>query len=52
MAITLKELRRWVDDFGDWDEGELLAIDEGGLTLLVQADHSIYIEIGGERRGE
>lgn len=45
MATTVKELREWLKRF---DENELVAIDEGGLTLeAYEEDSDVYLEIGG-----
>lgn len=44
MAITAKELRKWLVTFADDD---LVAIDEGGLEILLVRNQNIYLEIGG-----
>jgi hypothetical protein len=54
MAIELKELREWLDliSIDAVAQSDLIAIDDGGLTLIVQDDPGIYIEIGGTREDE
>lgn len=49
MAATIKQLREWLETFPpNW----LVAIDEGGLTLVVQGKNKnteYSYELGGER---
>ena len=51
MAITLAELKEWVELISRdaVAQSDLIAIDDGGLTLIVQCDPGIYLEVGGER---
>ncbi len=49
MATTVKELREWLEDV---DESRRVAVDDGGLTLVLidkDADREDwdYFEIGG-----
>lgn len=49
MAATIKQIREWLDQFPpNW----LVAVDEGGLTLVVQGKNKnteYSYELGGER---
>lgn len=44
MAVTVGELRLWLDQFVDSDD---VGIDEGGLTLEQVGHPDIYMEVGG-----
>ena len=48
MAMPAKDIREWLESF---EEGDLIAIDEGGLALvgltLSGAPTAAYIEVGG-----
>jgi hypothetical protein len=48
MAMPAKDIREWLESF---EEGDLIAIDEGGLALvgltLSGAPTKAYIEVGG-----
>ena len=44
MASTAGELFDWLNQF---KEDELVAIDEGGLTIVKVADPDNYFELGG-----
>jgi len=44
MAATVKQLRDWLSGRRGVQE---IAVDEGGLTLVVVGDESDYLEIGG-----
>jgi hypothetical protein len=44
MAITVKELREWLDAI---PQDALIGVDDGGLTLQVADDANAYIEVGG-----
>ena len=48
MAMPASDIREWLESF---DEGDLIAIDEGGLTLVgltpSGAPTMTYIEVGG-----
>ena len=48
MAMPAKDIREWLDLF---EEGDLIAIDEGGLALVGPtpsgAPTKTYIEVGG-----
>ena len=43
MAVTKKELINWLSDL---DDDDLIGIDDGGLTLVVEGKEDYY-EIGG-----
>lgn len=43
--MRIGEVREWLRDRSD---DELIAIDEGGLTLVIVGDDEDYCEIGGE----
>jgi hypothetical protein len=53
MAMPAKDIREWLASFED---GDLIAIDEGGLALvgltLSGAPTTAYIEVGGVPSGE
>ena len=57
MALPSREIREWLDSF---EEGDLIAIDEGGLALVgltpSGAPTATYIEVGcvpaSEDRGQ
>ena len=48
MAMPAKDIREWLESF---EEGDLIAIDEGGLALvgltLSGTPTTAYIEVGG-----
>jgi len=48
MAMPAKDIREWLESF---EEGDLIAIDEGGLALvgltLSGAPTTAYTEVGG-----
>ena len=48
MAMPVKDIREWLESF---EEGDLIAVDEGGLALvgltLSGAPTTAYIEVGG-----
>ena len=48
MAIPAKDISEWLESF---EEGDLIAVDEGGLALvgltLSGAPTTAYIEVGG-----
>jgi hypothetical protein len=44
MAVTIKELREWLDTFEDEN---MVGVEEGGLTLEVVGLPQAYFEIGG-----
>jgi hypothetical protein len=44
MAVTIKELREWLDNFEDEN---MVGVEEGGLTLEVVGLPQAYFEIGG-----
>lgn len=45
MAISVKELKDWL---AEWcDDGEMIGIDDGGLTLQTINEPIASIEIGG-----
>lgn len=44
MAIQVQELKAWLDNLQD---EEVVAIDDGGLILVVVDDPASFIEIGG-----
>jgi hypothetical protein len=48
MAMPATDIREWLESF---DEGDLIAIDEGGLRLVgltpTGAPTTAYIEVGG-----
>lgn len=45
MAVTVRELKEWLATL---DENDLVGVDEGGLCLRVNEEHSeSYYEIGG-----
>ena len=48
MAMPAKDICEWLDSF---EEGDLIAIDEGGLALVgltpSGAPTATYIEVGG-----
>ena len=48
VAMPAKDIREWLESF---DEGDLIAIDDGGLALvgltLSGAPTTAYIEVGG-----
>ena len=48
MAMPVKDIREWLESF---EEGDLIAIDEGGLAIvgltLSDAPTTAYIEVGG-----
>jgi hypothetical protein len=48
MAMPAKDIREWLESF---EEGDLIAIDEGGLALvgltLSGTQTTAYIEVGG-----
>ena len=48
MAMPSKDIREWLESF---EEGDLIAIDEGGLALvgltLSGTPTKAYIEVGG-----
>lgn len=43
MAMEAKEIKEWLATVAD---DKMIAIDEGGLTLMVKGERS-YIEVGG-----
>lgn len=43
MAMTAKKVKEWLATI---DDEKMVAIDEGGLTLVVKGERS-YLEIGG-----
>ena len=43
MAMVAKEVKEWIATIGD---GDMMAIDDGGLTIVVKGQRS-YCEIGG-----
>ena len=45
--LKIAVLRDWLQSIAA-DEGEEVAIDEGGLTLVVVGNSGVYIEVGGE----
>ena len=49
MAMTKAEIVEWLSSFDDDDN---VAIDDGGLTLVVIGDPISYLEIGGIRDEE
>jgi hypothetical protein len=49
MAMSSKEIRDWLDTL---DHEAQVAIDEGGLMLVVIGDDSAYLEVGGVPREE
>jgi hypothetical protein len=49
MAISKQELKNWVDSIRDEDD---IAIDDGGLALVVVGEDDIYLEIGGAPEGQ
>jgi hypothetical protein len=42
--MTAGELRRWLDTI---DPEETIAVDDGGLTLVLVSDENVYMEVGG-----
>lgn len=44
MAMTVKEIREWLNSLA---ADELVAVDDGGLTLVVVGDERVYCEVGG-----
>jgi|WetSurMetagenome_2_1015567.scaffolds.fasta_scaffold194501_3 hypothetical protein len=44
MSIEKQVLRRWIESISDNQE---IAIDDGGLTLIVVDNPKIYLEVGG-----
>jgi hypothetical protein len=44
MAITVNELQKWLDALQPNDE---VAVDDGGLTIVVVGREEVYCEIGG-----
>jgi hypothetical protein len=42
--LTVAELQRWL---GTVPEDSQIAVDEGGLTLVVVGDEGVYLEVGG-----
>jgi len=49
MAITVAELEDWLAEL---DVEDIVGIDDGGLTLRLENNKNIYIEIGGLEEGE
>jgi hypothetical protein len=49
MAVTIKELRKWLDNFED---DTMVGVEEGGLTLEVVGLPQAYFEIGGSPEEE
>lgn len=43
MAMEAKEIKEWIATVAD---DKMIAIDEGGLTLVVQGERS-FCEVGG-----
>lgn len=43
MASTIKEVREWLSSL-EQPEDSLIAIDNGGLTLVVYQEHAPYEE--------
>jgi hypothetical protein len=44
MAISKLELLNWVSSIPDKND---IAIDDGGLALVVVGNEDIYLEVGG-----
>lgn len=44
MAIAAGDLKKWLNDV---DDNQGVAVDDGGLALVVVDDQSICIEVGG-----
>ena len=44
MAMTVQEIREWLDTLSDEDE---VGVDDTGLTLRVVGDLDSYCEVGG-----
>ena len=44
MAISVSELREWLKGR---DEGDEVAVDDGGLALVIVGDEEACIEVGG-----
>lgn len=44
MAISKQELLNWVSSIPD---EKAIAIDDGGLALVVVGNEDIYLEVGG-----
>ncbi len=44
MAISKQELLHWVSSLRDEDS---VAVDDGGLALVVVGEESVYLEVGG-----
>ena len=44
MAMQKEELKDWIDSVPD---GTLIAVDDGGLSLVVVDNQEIYCEVGG-----
>jgi len=42
--IAVKEIEKWLDSL---HEDEMIGIDDGGLTMTVNDNAGIYLEIGG-----
>lgn len=44
MAMCIKEVKRWLETIPDREE---VAIDDGGLCLVVVNHENTYLEVGG-----
>jgi hypothetical protein len=42
--MTVREVAAWLDSL---DGEQHVAVDEGGLTLVVVEDPDVYLEVGG-----
>jgi hypothetical protein len=51
MACTLRELKEWIELISKdaVAQDDLIAVDDGGVTLVVQDDPVFCFEIGGIR---
>lgn len=49
MAMEAKDVKAWLNTIPD---DHLVAVDDGGLTLIDCANREVYCEVGGEREDE
>lgn len=44
MGMSVLEVKSWLDTLPKWAE---VAVDDGGLSLVVVGHENVYLEVGG-----
>jgi hypothetical protein len=46
MAMEAIDIKQWLE--ANFEDHDVVAIDEGGLSLIADGNPTIYLEVGGE----